>query len=103
MSFSSTDAMCSQAWSRFSRHGIARGWRLQDLLGSGAASAAGDVDDVCLAMVWRMSVLVDPVPDEERYEPSLDEPPEDMWDGVVPPEDAAGFAEWYRPAGGSLK
>jgi DNA primase catalytic core len=44
-------------------------------------------------------VLVDPVPDEERYEPSLDEPPEDMWDGVVPPEDAAGFAEWDLPTG----
>jgi DNA primase catalytic core len=75
-------------------HGLARGWRLEDLLGSGAASPAGDVDDVCLAMVWRMSVLVDPVPDEQLYEPSLDEPPEDMWDGVVPPEDAAGFAAW---------
>jgi DNA primase catalytic core len=50
-------------------------------------------------MVWRMSVLVDPVPDEERYEPSLAEPPEDMWDGVVPAEDAAGFAEWDLPTG----
>jgi DNA primase catalytic core len=78
-------------------HGIARGWRLEDLLGSGAASTASDVDDVCLAMVWRISVLVDPVPDEQLYEPSLDEPPEDMWDGVVPPEDAAGFAEWDLP------
>jgi DNA primase catalytic core len=80
-------------------HGIARGWRLQDLLGSGAVSPAGDVDDACLAMVWRMSVLMDPVPDEERYEPSLDERPEDMWEGVVPPEYAAGFAEWDLSAG----
>jgi DNA primase catalytic core len=80
-------------------HGITRGWRLEDLLGSGAASPAGDVDDVCLAMVWRMSVLMDPVPDEERNEPSLDEPLDDMWDGVVPPEYAAGFAEWDLPTG----
>jgi len=90
----SNPARGGRRWSTTVDHGIARGWRLEDLLGSGAGSPVGDVDDVCLPMVWRMSVLVDPVPDEERYEPSLDEPPEDMWDGVVPPEDAAGFAEW---------
>src|SRR5665647_466066 len=78
-------------------HGIARGWRLEDLLGSGAGVSIGDVDDECQTLVWRMSVLMDPVPDEEGYEPSLDEPPEDMWDCVVPPEYAAGFAEWDLP------
>jgi len=80
-------------------HGIARGWRLQDLLGSGAGRPAGDVDDQCLAMVWRMSVLMDPVPDEERYDPPQQEPPEDMWDSVMPPEDAADFARWDEPVG----
>jgi DNA primase catalytic core len=80
-------------------HGIARGWRLEDLLGSCAGASIEDVDDECQTLVWRMSVLMDPVPDEERYDPTLDEPPEDMWDGVVPPEDAAGFAEWDLPTG----
>src|SRR5665811_320577 len=48
--------------------------------------------------VWRMSVLMDPVPDESLYDPSQQEPPEDLWDGVVPPEDAVTFAEWDEPA-----
>jgi len=80
-------------------HGIARGWRLEDLLSSNTASTGADVDDECLAMVWRMSVLMDPVPDEESYDPSQQEPPEDLWDGVVPPDDAAGFAQWDEPVG----
>ncbi|MHB8185513.1 MAG: ATP-dependent DNA helicase [Dermatophilaceae bacterium] len=79
-------------------HGIARGWRLQDLLGSGAGTPAGDVDDECLVMVWRMSVRMDPVPDEESYGATEQERPEDMWDGVVPPATAAGFAQWGEPA-----
>jgi len=79
-------------------HGIARGWRLEDLLSSNTASTAGDVDDECLAMVWRMSVRMDPVPEEDPHDPSQQEPPEDMWDGVVPPADAAGFAQWDEPA-----
>jgi DNA primase catalytic core len=82
-------------------HGLARGWQLEDLLGSGANSPAGDVDDQCLAMVWRMSVLMDPVPDQDRYDPSGQEPPEDMWDGVGPPEDAASFTAWEEPVDNS--
>lgn len=49
-------------------HGLARGWQLQDLLGSGMPPPVGDVEDECLAMVWRMSVLMDPVPGEEPYD-----------------------------------
>lgn len=79
-------------------HGIARGWRLADLLGSGAGSPAGDVDDECLAFVWRMSVLMDPAPDESLYDPSAEEAPEDLWDDVAPPENAAAFAQWDEPA-----
>ncbi|NMM25454.1 MAG: relaxase domain-containing protein [Phycicoccus sp.] len=79
-------------------HGIARGWRLEDLLSSNTASTAGDVDDECLAMVWRMSVRMDPVPEEDPHDPSQQEPPEDIWDGVVPPADALGFAQWDEPA-----
>jgi DNA primase catalytic core len=78
-------------------HGIARGWRLQDLLGSCASWPGGDVDDACLAMVWRMSVRMDPVPDEEHFDPTQQEPPEDMWDGVVQWDEPVGPARTHHP------
>jgi conjugative relaxase-like TrwC/TraI family protein len=78
-------------------HGIQRGWQVENLLGSGAQSPSADSDDEFQAMVWRLSVLMDPVPDEDLYDPSPDEPPEDMWDAVAPPEDVGTFAEWDEP------
>jgi DNA primase catalytic core len=79
-------------------HGLARGWQLQDLLGSGAGSPGAGDDDQCQAILWRASVLMDPVPAEEFDERSPEPPPEDMWDGFGPPDDTAGFAEWDQHA-----
>jgi DNA primase catalytic core len=47
--------------------GLQRGWRLEDLLratNSGPHTAV----DPCRAMAWRISVALDPLPDDERYE-----------------------------------
>jgi DNA primase catalytic core len=49
-------------------HGLQRGWRLQDLLRPTTSGAHAAAVDQCQAMVWRISVALDPLPDDERYE-----------------------------------
>jgi len=93
-------------------HGLRRGWQPQDLLAAAAppllttplaadttprplatrpANDSGVADggdgDVCLAMVWRASVLTDPAPDPDSgldRDVLEDPPPPDLWDGVAP-------------------
>jgi len=48
-------------------HGLQRGWRIEDLLrptNSGPHAAV----DPCQAVAWRISVALDPLPDDEPYE-----------------------------------
>ena len=82
-------------------HALQRGWQVDTLLGCdrGSASVGTEADglDECRAMVWRASIALDPVPAaEDSYaadESSIPDPqghgapPEDMWDGVEPPDD----------------
>ena len=70
---------------------------MSDFGGGERRGCVDGVDDECQAMVWRLSVLMDPVPDEELDEPSLEVPPEDLRDGAPPPEDGVTFAEWDEP------
>ena len=51
-------------------HALQRGWRLDQLL-NGAPTLDGSADDG-QALLWRISLLTDPVPDDEPYEPFLD-------------------------------
>lgn len=87
-------------------HALARGWRLDDLLHHngpadttrarrpGDAAGAGHLDE-CLTLVWRTSIILDPIPDDagdehpvEEHEPDDELPPEDLQDGYQPPSDA---------------
>jgi DNA primase catalytic core len=49
-------------------HGLQRGWRLEDLLRPTNSGPHAAAVDQCQAMVWRISVALDPLPDDERYE-----------------------------------
>ena len=52
-------------------HALQRGWRLNDLLGAAGMPDAGSVD-AAQALVWRISLLADPIPtDEDRASCSL--------------------------------
>jgi len=64
-------------------HGLQRGWQLEALLSAGSALPSDDVDE-CLALVWRTSIALEPIPDEHEHDYHFDEPPVDMWDGVEP-------------------
>jgi hypothetical protein len=64
-------------------HALGRGWRLDDLLGAAGSAQDGFVD-VCQALVWRISLLTDPVPTDEPYEPFLDSAPPDKWPDTEP-------------------
>ncbi|MFC3687274.1 MobF family relaxase [Aquipuribacter hungaricus] len=77
-------------------HGLQRGWQVDALLDAatppglhhggrtdGADAEAFAVEDTCLAMVWRASVLTDPSSSEHLD--VLENPaPVDLWDGVGP-------------------
>jgi DNA primase catalytic core len=49
--------------------GLQRGWRLQDLFCSTNGRLAGAGVDPCQALVWRISMALGPVRDDEAYEP----------------------------------
>lgn len=81
-------------------HALQRGWRLEDLL------AGTQVTDDCQTLVWKMSVLTDPVTAEHDAEgegPPEDLPPEDMWDGVDAPADAPTNSGWHDFTHGAAK
>ncbi|UIJ35120.1 MobF family relaxase [Allobranchiibius sp. GilTou73] len=47
-------------------HALARGWSMQDLFRGEGARTTDPGDDPCQGLVWRLSVAMDPVPDEDR-------------------------------------
>jgi hypothetical protein len=49
--------------------GLRRGWRLEDLLCAINGGPDAAAVDRCQAMVWRISVALDPLPDDESHEP----------------------------------
>ena len=57
---------------------LERGWRLDDLIRP-AGSQQDGLDDLCQALLSRISLLTDPVPTVELYEPFLGSAPSDMW------------------------
>ena len=64
-------------------HGVRQGWTPADLLAAGTNDNDHQVDD-CLALVWRISTLTDPLDDEPEPPHPADEPPADLWDGYQP-------------------
>ena len=51
-------------------HALQRGWRLDDLLGAAGMPDAGSVD-AAQALVWRISLLADPMPTDEPRRAAL--------------------------------
>lgn len=62
---------------------LARGWQFTDLLSTPPTST--DVDD-CQALVWRTSILLDPLPDTDDLPPDpADNPRDEHWAADVAP------------------
>jgi hypothetical protein len=49
--------------------GLQRGWRIEDLLSPATSGPNLAAVDPCQALVWRFSVALDPLPDDEPHEP----------------------------------
>jgi DNA primase catalytic core len=83
-------------------HALQRGWRLDDLLGAAGMPDAGSVD-AAQALVWRTSLLADPMPTDEPGEPLLGAAPLEPWNNAEPPSAETAFGTrddiTARPAG----
>ena len=82
---------------------LQRGWRLDDLLGAAGMPDAGSVD-AAQALVWRISLLADPMPtDEDPGEPLFSAAPPDLRPNTEPPSVETAFGArddtTARPAG----
>ena len=80
-------------------HALQRGWQLEDLLMTGSqlsadTDRAGHGVDKCLALVWRTSIALDPIPDQYEHDDPDQEPPEDLWDGLEPHHSALFEHTW---------
>ena len=72
-------------------HALQRGWRLDDLLG-GASMPDAESVDAAQALVWRTSLLADPMPtDEDPGEPLLGAGPPDLRPNTEPPSAETAF------------
>ena len=83
-------------------HALQRGWRLDDLLGAAGMPDAGSVD-AAQALVWRISLLADPMPTDEPGEPLFSAAPPDLRPNTEPPSVEIAFGArddiTTRPAG----
>jgi DNA primase catalytic core len=86
-------------------HGLQRGWRLEDLLGAVSMADAGSVDEaqVLVPLVWRISLLADPIPIDEPGKLLLGASPPDLRHNTEPPSVEIVFGArddiTTRPAG----
>ena len=88
-------------------HALQRGWTLDGLL-AGLPDQLHDADvDWCQALLWRVQLVTDPIPDEHRYdEDDYEQPPEDAWqEPTSPAQDTTaastdGPGQQQRPAAG---
>jgi hypothetical protein len=72
-------------------HALQRGWRLDDLLGAAGMPDAGSVD-AAQALVWRISLLADPMTaDEDPGEPPFSAAPVEPWNNAEPPSVEIAF------------
>ena len=73
-------------------HALQRGWRLDDLIGAASMPDAGPVD-AAQALVWRISLLADPIPTEEPGEPLSIAAPPDLRPNTEPPLETKRLTE----------
>jgi DNA primase catalytic core len=71
-------------------HALQRGWRLDDLLGAAGIPDAGSVD-AAQALVWRISLLADPMSTDEPGEPAFSAAPLEPWNNAEPPSVEIAF------------
>jgi DNA primase catalytic core len=69
---------------------LQRGWRLDDLLGAAGTQGAGSVD-AAQALVWRISLLADPMSTDEPGEPPFSAAPLEPWNNAEPPSVEIAF------------
>ena len=70
------------------KQALARGWQLTDLIST--PEGAVDIDD-CQALVWRTSVLIDPLPDSDDLPPDpADAAPDEHWTARADLDHAGG-------------
>jgi DNA primase catalytic core len=65
-------------------HALQRGWRLDDLIGAAGMPDAGSVD-AAQALLWRISLLADPIPTDEPGEAPSSAGPLERWNNAEPP------------------
>ncbi|UFN45180.1 MobF family relaxase [Nocardioides okcheonensis] len=72
-------------------HGVHRGWQIEALLGGtpqptrpegGSSLDTSEGIDECLALIWRTSIALEPIPDPAARDEQPDAPPADLWEGV---------------------
>ncbi|SMX87187.1 DNA primase, catalytic core [Brevibacterium sp. Mu109] len=70
-------------------HGLAAGWRLEDLIAGNPLNDGDHTEgiDECQALVWRTSIALVPIPDDQSDDYWFDPPPDDLWDNNLPPAD----------------
>jgi DNA primase catalytic core len=78
-------------------HALQRGWRLHDLLQDAATPHDGSIDE-SQTLVWRISLLADPVPDDDLYEPLIDRASPDMRPQTEPSASKTVTASTQREA-----
>jgi DNA primase catalytic core len=73
-------------------HALQRGSRLNDLLGAAGMPDTGSVD-AAQALLWRISLLADPMSTDEPGEPPFSAAPLD-WSNAEPPSVEIAFGAW---------
>jgi hypothetical protein len=72
-------------------HALQRGWRLNDLLGGASMPDAGSVD-TAQALLWRISLLAEPIPTDEPGEQPFSAAPLEPWNNTEPPSVEIAFS-----------
>ncbi len=70
-------------------HALTRGWTIENLLTNPSDAGMDPGVDKCHTLLWRLSIAMDPVPDD-HHGPGDDDAPADLWEGVTVPDDALG-------------
>jgi conjugative relaxase-like TrwC/TraI family protein len=77
-------------------HGLQRGWRLEDLLSAAASGPHPAAVDQCQATVWRISVALDPVSDDQPHEPDHSSTSDDLSHANAPTGDETAPATTFE-------
>jgi conjugative relaxase-like TrwC/TraI family protein len=80
--------------------GLQRGWRLEDLLCATPSGPHTAAVDQCQATVWRISMALDPLPDDELHEPHPSSTSDDLSHANASTADESAPATTFEEAVG---